>query len=120
MGPNDSREVIGRVTETRYSPCEGFSFNIAVPRKGGKMEELRKVLLGTETTLKWGLYSDTDIARVIFHGPATIVYWMDGTKTVVKCMEGEKFDYEKGLAMAVCKRIYGTRFHEIFKEWCHD
>ena len=120
MGPNDNKTPIYHVTETKYDPREGFSFNIAIPRKGGNMEELRKVRLGTDTTLKWSLYSDTDIARVIFHGPATIVYWMDGTKTVVKCMEGEEFDYEKGLAMAVCKRIYGARFHEIFKEWCHD
>lgn len=25
------------------------------------------------------------IDKVIFHAPATIVYWSDGTKTVVKC-----------------------------------
>ena len=117
MGPNDSNTHVYRVSNTTYDPREGFSFDIKVPI--GDYKTLKQ-LTGTEATLKWGLYSDTDIARVIFHGPATIVYWMDGTKTVVKCMEGEEFDYEKGLAMAVCKRIYGTRFHEIFKEWCHD
>ena len=25
------------------------------------------------------------IDKVVFHAPATIVYWSDGTKTVVKC-----------------------------------
>lgn len=29
--------------------------------------------------------------QVIFHDPATIVYWADGTKTVVKCAEGDTY-----------------------------
>lgn len=41
--------------------------------------------------------------RVIFNPPATIVFWADGTKTVVKC-ENEPFDAEKGIAMAVAKK----------------
>ena len=39
------------------------------------------------------------IKDVIYNDPATIVFWEDGTKTVVKC-KNEKFDPEKGLAMA--------------------
>ena len=39
-----------------------------------------------------------EIKKVIFHDPATIVYWNDGTKTVVKS-HGERFDPEKGLAI---------------------
>lgn len=31
------------------------------------------------------------IDKVIFNPPATIVFWKDGTKTVVKCKEGEEF-----------------------------
>lgn len=41
--------------------------------------------------------------RVVFNGPATIVIWSDGMKTVVKC-RNEEFDYEKGFAMAIVKR----------------
>ena len=44
------------------------------------------------------------IKRVIFNEPATIVYWDDGEKTVVKCKEGERFDPEKGLAIAISKK----------------
>lgn len=58
----------------------------------------------------------TIIKKVMFNGPATIVYWADDTKTIVKCMEGEKFDPEKGLAMAICKRLYGDDFHRVFKD----
>lgn len=43
------------------------------------------------------------INKVIFNDPATIVFWKDGTKTIVKCQEGAEFDPEKGLAMAICR-----------------
>lgn len=45
------------------------------------------------------------IKKVIFSDPATIVFWEDGTKTVVKCEEGEKFDPEKGVAIALAKKV---------------
>lgn len=45
--------------------------------------------------------------RIIFNDPATIAFWPDGTKTVVKCQDGEPFDPEKGIAMAILKKIYG-------------
>lgn len=51
-----------------------------------------------------------EIERVIFHEPATIVFWNDGTKTVVKCMEGEEFDEEKGIAMAFMKKVCGDGY----------
>lgn len=47
------------------------------------------------------------IKDVIFNGPATIVKWADGTKTVVKCCEGDTFDPEKGLAIAISKKALG-------------
>lgn len=35
------------------------------------------------------------IKKVIFNDPATIILWKDGTKTVVKCQEGDTYDKEK-------------------------
>ena len=35
------------------------------------------------------------IKNVIFNPPATVVYWSDGTKTVVKCSVNDKFDPER-------------------------
>ena len=63
--------------------------------------------------------STMGIKNVIFHDPATIVYWEDGSKTVVKCQSGDIFDPEKGLAMAIAKRVYGGNgsYYELFKEW---
>ena len=48
------------------------------------------------------------IKDVKFSGPATIVFWTDGTKTVVKCRKGDKFDPEKGIAMACAKKLLGN------------
>ena len=56
------------------------------------------------------------IQKVIFNEPATIILWADGSKTVVKCAEDEVFDSEKGLAMAICKKILGNDFKKVFKE----
>ena len=50
-----------------------------------------------------------EIKNVIFNDPATIVFWEDGTKTVVKCQDGDEFDPEKGLAMAIAKKAYGNK-----------
>ena len=46
--------------------------------------------------------------RVISNPPRTIVIWSDGTKTVVKCHD-EKYDLEKGVAMAFVKKMLGNR-----------
>lgn len=48
------------------------------------------------------------IDDVIFNDPATIVFWDDGTKTVVKCQEGDVYSKETGLAMAMLKRYMGN------------
>lgn len=60
-----------------------------------------------------------EIEKVIFNKPATIVIWKDGTKTIVKCQKGDKYDKEKGLAMCIAKKTYGNNgnYCEIFKEW---
>lgn len=57
------------------------------------------------------------IKKVIFNPPATIVLWADGSKTVVKCSKDDTFDYEKGLAIAICKKILGYQFKKTFKEY---
>ena len=58
------------------------------------------------------------IKKVKFNPPATIVFWTDNTKTVVKC-GGEDYDPEKGLAMCICKKMLGNKgnYYEVFKKW---
>lgn len=68
--------------------------------------------------VKFGMCS-VSIRKVIFNDPATIVLWSDGTKTVVKCGPEDSFDMEKGLAMAIVKKMAGNdnRFHKVFKQY---
>lgn len=63
--------------------------------------------------------STPKIKRVIFNNPATIVYWGDGTKTVVKCQLEDDFDEEKGLAMAFFKKCNGNngKAYDEMKKW---
>lgn len=58
------------------------------------------------------------VKNVVFNYPATIVFWNDGTKTVVKCAEQDAYDVEKGLSMAISKKVFGKDFHRVFKENC--
>lgn len=58
--------------------------------------------------------------KVIFNDPATIVFWKDGTKTVVKCMEGDIYNPEVGLAMCVCKKVFDKKYHKFFKHYTKD
>lgn len=60
------------------------------------------------------------IDKVIFNPPATIVFWKDGTKTVVKCKEGEEFSEWAGIALCLAKKLYGPNFHKIFRAHCSD
>lgn len=66
--------------------------------------------------------SKTSIKDVIFNDPATIVFWADGTKTVVKCQENDTFDPEVGLAMAIAKKALGNKgnYCNTIKKWIEN
>ena len=67
-------------------------------------------------------YSPLYIKDVKFNGPATIVFWDDDTKTVVKAQGDEEIDREKGLAMAVAKKVFGneSNYNNEFKRWLKE
>lgn len=49
------------------------------------------------------------IDRVVYNAPNTVVFWNDGTKTTVTATEGEEFNKEIGLAMAISKKYFDLR-----------
>lgn len=63
--------------------------------------------------------SSFEIEKVIFNDPATIVFWADGTKTVVKCGDEDVYDYQTGLLMCIAKKAFGNKgkFNDILREW---
>lgn len=60
--------------------------------------------------------------KVIFRAPATIVYWNNSTKTVVKCDDRDTYSKEAGLALCYMKKMLGSSraFNDVLKEWCSD
>lgn len=63
--------------------------------------------------------TDMRIKKVHFNYPVTVVLWEDGTKTIVRAGEGEEYDPEKGLAMAIAKKALGNQgnYYNVFKKW---
>ena len=94
----------------------------------GIESELEAALKRRMSNFMYGAYSNhvncngfiiPEIKNVIFNPPATIVFWNDGTKTVVKCQNYESFDPEKGITMAFFKKMHGNKGHyfEEIKKW---
>lgn len=56
--------------------------------------------------------------KVIFNAPATICYFPDGTKTVVKCADDEEFCEEEGVMACIIKKLFASRnqFKKLVKE----
>lgn len=84
--------------------------------------ELAFELMRTKIQLelaKFRLRPEMMIENVIFNDPATIIFWLDGSKTVVKCQPGDTFSKELGLAMAICKKVYDNKasYNDVFKKW---
>lgn len=95
------------------------------PRKLAEMTYIDTDIVTSRDIIKslinsrFGARKVPTIKNVIFNDPATIVFWQDGTKTVVKAQNGEEFDPEKGLAMAISKKALGNEgnyFNDI-KKW---
>jgi len=81
--------------------------------------DVRNTMAFLELCQEYQKVSFPGMKKVIFNDPATIVIWGDGTKTVVKCQDGERFDPEKGLALCFMKKACGNKsnFNNSFKEW---
>lgn len=91
------------------------------PKFEGHITGTAKVFYCNILNSTYGIGSSNipEIKNVIFNDPATIVFWEDGTKTVVKCQDGDEFDPEKGLAMAIVKKAYGNKgsYCNKMKKW---
>lgn len=59
-----------------------------------------------------------EVKKAIFNDPYTIVLWSDGTKTVVKCQDGDEYDRERGVLACIAKMATGNtgRYNNLVKE----
>ena len=60
-------------------------------------------------------FTPDSIKKVIYNDPATIIFWSDGTKTIVKCMKDEDYDPEKGFMAAVTKKVFGDKYGWVMR-----
>lgn len=49
--------------------------------------------------------NNISVKFVKFSGPATIVFFEDGTKAVTKCRAGDEYNADLGVSWAICKKI---------------
>lgn len=56
------------------------------------------------------------IKKLIVNGPATILFWSDGTKTIAKCDKDDVLDYEKGILYAALKKLCNKKeYNDILR-----
>ena len=93
----DGKRYPMHITEFKFSPYEYTEVTATLDK----------------CTTEYGLPS---VEKVIHNKPATIVYWSDGDKTVVKATKGDKYDKEKGLLISIAKKLMGSKaFFEVMK-----
>lgn len=116
------RDLYGTVGVNEYSyvtATEAEELRIQREAAEKLRHEAEDLLAKTYFGITFNPPRSVEITKVIFNNPATIVFWSDGKKTVVKCAGDEAFDEEKGLAMAISKRVLGNQgnYYNEFKKW---
>ena len=88
---NISRDVLDRYKESLYVPYSNmFS---------------EKIINNIAKTNASELFKPK---HIIYNDPATIVFWNDGTKTVVKKSEGEPYNKYNAFCAALAKKVLGN------------
>lgn len=107
--------------ELMYAATEISKANRRATEAENRLDALKYAVNDVFGTAELHRKMTLEIKKVIFNNPATIVFWADGTKTVVKA-KNEDFDPEKSLAMAIAKKALGNKgsyFNKI-KRWTND
>lgn len=136
------KEYVKNDVKTQEQPCDGFKINVTMPPRFGKklnIEELEKRMLNigfglhtVDPLIKTVITSEKEknimstinfrVKKIMHNGPATIVFWKDGTKTVVRLKDGDKYDPYAAFTAAVAKRLYGktVKISEIVDRYSKD
>ena len=62
------------------------------------------------------------VKKIIYNPPATIVFWEDGSKTVVKYSQYDEYNLYFGFLAALAKKVYGnpSRVRKIVDKWAPE
>lgn len=71
-----------------------------------------------QSTINLRTISEPVIKEIFSNGPATIIFWNDGTKTIVKREIDDEDDLYDAVANAIAKKAFGStsKFHKIVNE----
>jgi len=110
--PEFTLEVYPKTPEVAQRLCDymqkGTNLNMRIERRGLVLENDLNV---TKT-------STLEPERIVHSGPATIVFWNDKTKTIVKCSENDIYDEYEAFCAALAIKMFGSNSH--LKKMIHD
>lgn len=117
--------------ESRNKLMNGFMFNTPLSNSIQKEVELMNNYMADvmnaatahrESMELFRRKSNPQIKKVHFNKPVTCVIWTDGTKTLVRAQDGEKYDPEKGMALAIAKKFLGNKgnYYNVFDKWLSE
>lgn len=110
LNPNIAKYCEVTTVEQRYG--EALKIEMVV-REPINMDTTTRKLLSDYWDLmhspKKTTHRERDLVeRVVHNPPATIVFWKDKTKTVVKQQDGDVYDPEHGFMAACTKKLFGN------------
>ena len=112
------------VSKLKMRSYYSYGYDVQHLSKFDDIINLIKKEISEEGIIQKGSRSVPEIEKVIFDNPVTIILWGDGTKTVVKLQSDDPaaFDKEKGLAMALLKKLLGNNgsYYKEIKRWTGD
>ena len=98
-----------------WEPMNWEPMNDAIDRMLGRVTYVATTEDGLTVTVDQSKHSSKrqwfEVQRILRNGPATIVFWCDGTKTVVKRPEGKEDDIYEAFTAALGIKMYKTNSH---------
>lgn len=94
-------------------------FHMIIKSNGSLSKYISEIHKADETPARNRNTYIPEIKNVYFNDPVTVVLWEDGTKTMVRCQEGDVYSTETGLALCIAKKSLGNmpNFNNIFRKW---
>lgn len=107
----DTDDIASNYPEIRpkriFKDPEYFNRNVELVNDTVKRYFTEDVMRANEMFYRIGL----NPTKIIYNPPATIVFWTDGTKTVVKCSAEDEYNEYYGFLCALGKKMFGTNSH---------
>lgn len=120
LKPIEYESLMTDIDEKSLYPTFALDFSVPTNVVDVVHREILNYITNDIYTTKEAVKTMRDsIKKIIFNDPATIIIWGNGDKTIVKCGEGETYDPEKGMAMAIAKHFLGDKgnYYKTFKKW---